>query len=81
MASTEFTIDLAQPPAGNVPNEAVLLPLDNHSIPLRAGLQMDLIRSEYTRADYNPVLVRGKPLAARVVKPPFARNGKALVAL
>jgi aminomethyltransferase len=25
------------------------------------------------------VLVRDRPLAARVVKPPFVRNGKALV--
>src|SRR5204862_6699607 len=43
------------------PKEAVLFPFDNYSIPLRKGLQMDLIASEETRRKYNPVLVRGRP--------------------
>src|SRR5678815_3992657 len=54
----EFTIDLLHPE--HAPMEAVLFPFDNYSIPLRKGLQMDLLASEHTRAPYNPVLVRGK---------------------
>src|SRR6266498_1589545 len=62
-AGNEFVIDLAHPPAppANAPKEAVLFPFDNYSIPLRKGLQMDLIACEHTRAPYNPVIVRGKP--------------------
>ena len=60
LAGQEFVIDLAHPPA-NAPKEAVLFPFDDYSIPLRKGLQMDLLASEHTRAAYNPVLVRGKP--------------------
>src|SRR5437762_11937215 len=59
-AESQFTIDLAHLPA-NAPAEAVLFPFDNYSIPLRKGLQMDLLASQDTRASYNPVLVRGKP--------------------
>ena len=55
----EFAIDLNHP-ATHSAREAVLFPFDNHSIPLRKGLQMDLIGSDETRAPYNPVLVRGK---------------------
>ena len=63
-AGAEFTIDLAQPPSGTVttsPGEAVLFPFDNYSIPFRKGLEMSLLRSEHTRAPYNPILTRGKP--------------------
>ena len=60
IASAEFSIDLAHLGA-NAPKEAVLFPFDDYSIPMRKGLQMDLITSEHTRAHYNPVLVRGKP--------------------
>src|SRR4051794_32376993 len=60
LAGNEFVIDLAHPSA-NAPKEAVLFPFDNYSIPMRKGLQMDLITSEHSRAPYNPVLVRGKP--------------------
>src|SRR4051812_27285458 len=60
LAGNEFVIELPHPPA-NAPKEAVLFPFDNYSIPLRKGLQMDLITSEHTRAAYNPVLARGKP--------------------
>jgi hypothetical protein len=59
IAWAEFSIDLAHVGA-NSPKEAVLFPFDNYSIPLRKGLQMDLLTSEHTRASYNPVLVRGK---------------------
>jgi hypothetical protein len=58
-AAQEFVIDLAHPPA-NAPQEAVLFPFDNYAIPLRKGLQMDLIASQETRRKYNPVLIRGK---------------------
>ena len=60
LARGEFTIDLAHPTA-NSPKEAVLFPFDNHAIPLRRGLEMNLLLSDATRASYNPVLVRGKP--------------------
>ena len=59
-ARAEFTIDLAHPQP-NAPKEAVLFPLDNYSIPLRKGVEMNLLTSEHTRAPYNPVLRRGKP--------------------
>lgn len=55
----EFAIDLAHPQP-NVPKEATLFPFDNYSIPLRKGLEMNLLNSEHTRAPYNPVLTRGK---------------------
>ncbi|WP_428939847.1 hypothetical protein [Fontivita pretiosa] len=60
MTATEFTIDLSRPAPGT-PREAVLFPFDSFSIPLRKGLTLDLIASQPTRAEYNPVLVRGQP--------------------
>ena len=58
-AGSEFVIDLAHP-SGSA-KEAVLFPFDTYAIPMRRGLQIDLLHSEHTRAPYNPVLVRGKP--------------------
>src|ERR1051325_6700577 len=58
VARAEFIIDLAHPQT-NGTNEAVLFPFDNYALPFRKGLEMSLLRSEHTRAPYNPVLVRG----------------------
>jgi hypothetical protein len=55
----EMLIDLAHS-ASSGAKEAVLFPFDSYSIPLRKGLEMTLLRSEQTRASYNPVLARGK---------------------
>jgi hypothetical protein len=57
--AAEFQIDLVHLSPG-ASKEAALFPFDDYSIPLRKGLQMDLLRSEHTRAPYNPVIVRGK---------------------
>src|SRR6266550_66751 len=58
-ARAEMVIDLAHP-ASVSGKEAVLFPFDRDSIPLRKGLEMTLLRSEATRASYNPVLSRGQ---------------------
>jgi hypothetical protein len=58
--AAEFQIDLAHP-IPNAPKEAVLFPFDTYAIPFRKGLEMTLLRSEHTRAPYNPVIVRGNP--------------------
>src|SRR5690242_7487506 len=59
VAATEFSIDLAHPTT-NAPKEAVLFPFDDYSIPLRKGLELQLLPSHPTRVSYNPVLACGK---------------------
>ncbi len=47
---------------------------------LAASIALARLPAEVKAGDVVHVVVRDKPLAARVVKPPFARNGKSLVA-
>lgn len=53
-----FTIDLTGEDRGAA-REAVLFPFDNHSVPFRHGLQLELISANRDAA--NPILKRGGP--------------------